>query len=614
MRYEKDIIGFHALLNLMLEERGVTTEELRTGLCSRSQMNFITSGERLPDYQMRNRIMGRLGVSAEGYEDYVCFDEYERWLESERLIQMIEAANAQEAESLLAKLKEKWKTKNIIEEQFLLDMEARILMQKGASNEDIFEKYKQAVECSLSGIDLYSDNRILAAPEEFYYLIRFLEFYGKICGKQEQLRIRNGFENLCKSIVAVCGRDITKAKVLPMALYKFYDFIDHSAINDNKLEIDLWEYSNEALKALRDSKSSFYLVELLELRRIISNKFGIQFETKEFEIRFSQEYAELLKEYNISDMEYSGYIYRSSEVHNISEVIRSRRKAFGISREELAEGVCSVRTLERIEAKHSKGQYAVVSGLFKKLNLCFVYRRYGIISDNKKAIMAYRNCRRLINNQDYDAAEKEYSLLQGLLDEKYILNRQALLRLDNRIKLQKKEIISEDYIQNINKGLIISLPPKAINYIDKFYTTEAEYVMIYNMYVNLNRPCPQLIKLCKKYEGIRIYNYIDRYRLGMQWHADRILANSGKYYESTELFKELIKKGLTSRYMNGISSSYYNIGWNKLMQLGKTTEEARKNDYINKAINLAVYCNEKAMLNYYVNICGMNITFPIQHL
>ena len=89
MRYEKDIIGFHALLNLMLEERGVTTEELRTGLCSRSQMNFITSGERLPDYQMRNRIMGRLGVSAEGYEDYIDFDEYERWLESERLIQMV---------------------------------------------------------------------------------------------------------------------------------------------------------------------------------------------------------------------------------------------------------------------------------------------------------------------------------------------------------------------------------------------------------------------------------------------------------------------------------------------------------------------------------------------
>ena len=599
MRYEKDIIGFHALLNLMLEERGVTTEELRTGLCSRSQMNFITSGERLPDYQMRNRIMGRLGVSAEGYEDYVCFDEYERWLESERLIQLIEAANAQEAESLLAKLKEKWETKNIIEEQFLLDMEARILMQKGASNEDIFERYKQAVECSLSGIDLYSDKRILAAPEEFYYLIRFLEFYGKICGKLEQLRVKIGFENLCKSIVAVCGRDITKAKVLPMALYKFYDFIKHSAINDNKLEIDMWEYSNEALNALRDSMSSFYLVELLELRRIISNKFGIQFETKEFEIRFLQEYAELLKEYNISDIEYSGYIYRSSEVHNISEVIRSRRKAFGISREELAEGVCSVRTLERIEAKHSKGQYAVISGLFEKLNLCFVYRRYGVIAKNRKAILVYRECRRLINEKNFEYARIKYEELKKILDDRYILNKQVLLRLDNSLSLNENVITSEEYEKNIKNGLYISLPKIAISNIDKFYTTDAEFIMLYNLHAYLNKSYREIVQLCRKYEGTCIYNYYGRYRIVMQWHADRILANSGKYDESTELFKSLILLGLKCKALCMMSSSIYNIGWNELKKVGKSDVEASKNAFRNKAINLAIYCDEKAMLDYF---------------
>lgn len=599
MRYEKDIIGFHALLNLMLEERGVTTEELRTGLCSRSQMNFITSGERLPDYQMRNRIMGRLGVSAEGYEDYVCFDEYERWLESERLIQLIEAANSQEAESLLAKLKEKWETKNIIEEQFLLDMEARILMQKGASNEDIFERYEQAVECSLSGIDLYSDKRILAAPEEFYYLIRFLEFYGKICGKQEQLRIRNGFENVCKSIVAVCGRDITKAKVLPMALYKFYDFIKHSAINDNKLEIDLWEYSNEALDALRDSKSSFYLLELLELRRIISNKFGIQFETKEFEIRFSQEYAELLKEYNISDMEYSGYIYRSSEVHNISEVIRSRRKAFGISREELAEGVCSVRTLERIEAKHSKGQYAVISGLFKKLNLCFIYRRYGVIAKNRKAFLVYRECRRLINEKNFEYARIKYEELKKLLDDKYILNKQVLLRLDNTLSLNENVITSEEYKNNLTKGVLLSIPEKAINVVDRFYTTDAEFMMLFNTHLWLNNKCSEMIKTCRLYESVQIYNYWGRYNIVMQWHADRILANSGRYDESTELFKYLNLVGLKSKDLHMMSSRIYNIGWNAMKKAGKTDAEARENVFRNQAINLATFCDEKAMLGYF---------------
>ena len=543
--------------------------------------------------------MGRLGVSAEGYEDYIDFDEYERWLESERLIQMVEAANVQEAESLLAKLKEKWETKNIIEEQFLLDMEARILMQKGASNEDIFERYKQAVECSLSGIDLYSDNGILAAPEEFYYLIRFLEFYGKICGKQEQLRVKCGFENLCKSIVAVCGRDITKAKVLPMTLYKFYDFIDHSAIKDNKLEIDLWEYSNEALKALRDSKSSFYLLELLELRRIISNKFGIQFDTREFENRFAQEYAELLDEYNISDMEYSGYIYRSSEVHNISEVIRSRRKAFGISREELAGGVCSVRTLERIEAKHSKGQYAVISGLFEKLNLCFVYRRYGVIADKRKAFLVYRECRSLINEKNFEYARIKYEELKELLDDKYILNKQVLLRLDNTLSLNENVITSEEYKNNLTKGVLLSIPEKAINVVDRFYTTDAEFMMLFNMHLWLNNKCSEMIKTCRLYESVQIYNYWGRYNIVMQWHADRILANSGRYDESTELFKYLNLVGLKSKDLHMMSSRIHNIGWNAMKKAGKTDAEARENVFRNQAINLATFCDEKAMLEYF---------------
>lgn len=598
MRHEKDIIGFHALLNLMLEERGVTTEELRTGLCSRSQMNFITSGERLPDYQMRNRIMGRLGVSAEGYEDYVCFDEYERWLESERLLQLVEAGSTQEAAILLAELKEKWETKNIIEEQFLLDMEARILMQKGASNEDIFERYKQAVECSLSGIDLYSDNRILAAPEEFYYLIRYLEFYGKICGKLEQLRVKSGFENLCKSIVAVCGRDITKAKVLPMALYKFYDFIDHSAIKDNKLEIDLWEYSNEALKALRDSKSSFYLLELLELRRIISNKFGIQFETSEFENRFAQEYAELLDESNISDMEHSGYIYRSSEVHNISEVIRSRRKAFGISREELAEGVCSVRTLERIEAKHSSGQYAVVSGLFKKLNLDFVYRRYGIITDKKKDILACRQCKRLINDYEFEMAKNHYDMLASSLDKGYIINEQTLKRLSNTINFKLKLISQNEYEENIRHAIITSLPLNAVEKIESFYITRGEFVSILNRCISTNTDYESIVKACLYYASDNIYKYSIRYMMAMRWYADRILANSGQYDASTNLFSDLILLGLNCRNLDMISSCLYNIGWNNLKKKGLSNKDARATTYKKIAHEFALFCNEVAMIKY----------------
>ena len=71
MRHEKDLIHFHTLMESVRKYRNITIEELCHGLCSVSQMHYIQRGDRLPDYLMRNRIMGRLGISSEGYEDYV---------------------------------------------------------------------------------------------------------------------------------------------------------------------------------------------------------------------------------------------------------------------------------------------------------------------------------------------------------------------------------------------------------------------------------------------------------------------------------------------------------------------------------------------------------------
>ena len=80
MRYnEKDEIGFHTLLKSVIEVRDVSLEQACRGLISEGGLSMVISGERLPNYLVRNRIMARLGVSSEQYEDFVQFDEYERF-------------------------------------------------------------------------------------------------------------------------------------------------------------------------------------------------------------------------------------------------------------------------------------------------------------------------------------------------------------------------------------------------------------------------------------------------------------------------------------------------------------------------------------------------------
>ena len=73
----KDEINFHGLLRKTRIYRNITLEKLSYGLCSVSTLHYYETGERVPDYQIRNRLMSRLGISSEDFEDYVYDEEYE---------------------------------------------------------------------------------------------------------------------------------------------------------------------------------------------------------------------------------------------------------------------------------------------------------------------------------------------------------------------------------------------------------------------------------------------------------------------------------------------------------------------------------------------------------
>lgn len=56
-KYVKDEINFHSFLDLMRQFHEVTLEQICEGLCSISMMKRIESGDRLPEKQMRDRMM-----------------------------------------------------------------------------------------------------------------------------------------------------------------------------------------------------------------------------------------------------------------------------------------------------------------------------------------------------------------------------------------------------------------------------------------------------------------------------------------------------------------------------------------------------------------------------
>ncbi len=584
----------------MLKEKQCASEkELRMGLCSKSQMGYILSGERLPDYQIRNRLMGRLGVSAEGYADFINYEEYERRMNSELLIELVEKQKTDEAKDLYLKLLKSWKRKNIIEKQFLLDMKARILMQYKVPNQEIYGIYKQIISIYNDVEDIFSNNSILISPDEAYYLVRYLEYYGKISSDLVIEDIAKKYEQLYELIITNYNRDITKAKIIPMLVCKYYEFYLSKMDVCEERERKIYELSQVAIDTLRDSASSYYLIELINVRQNLQNSLQTEIlnKTSELEQNVHDTYIKLLKKYRICDMEYDGYIYRSSEIYNISSIIKSRRKAFGMSREELSEGICSVRTLERIEAEHSKGQLFVIVGLLKKLNIDYQCRRYNIITSDKNAIMAVRNCKRYINDRDFISAKIECDKLSELVSMDYIINRQVVNRLNSIIELYSGCITKEEYQEKMREGIELSIPWESIDRLDTFYTTETEFMMLYHYNMIRQEKNTSMCRFCEKCKHNKELYFNTRYRMLLEWYADKVLANSGQYKESTSLFECICFYSLTSRRPYSLGYNLYNVAWNKMKEQDFDDDIALKKIDKQEPLYLAQFWRHNSVVN-----------------
>lgn len=110
-------------------------------------MARIGRGECLPDYLMRNRIMARLGIAAEGYEDFLQPLEYDRYLKRADIMEEVENKNISSALALIENLFESaLEDNNKIELQFLYDMQARCFIYNNRPAEEIRNIYKKAYE------------------------------------------------------------------------------------------------------------------------------------------------------------------------------------------------------------------------------------------------------------------------------------------------------------------------------------------------------------------------------------------------------------------------------------------------------------------------------------
>ena len=618
--HTKDEINFHRFLNATRQLHNVTLDQVCEGLCSRSMMLRIESGDRLPEKQMRDRILSRMGVIIEGYEDYLSIDEYEQWELRQKLLGSIERKEFVKAEQYLEKYRI-YEKQNVVEEQYCKAMELMLLQLQNAPLAKQQPVIERAVKLTMSHIGNHLSEKVLLSEQELNLLIEYVRLRPYNGKPEEEFRWRCGqYKDIMNYIEHSRLDSFCRAKVYPKAVsYLCEKILEKSdRIEDWKEGI---EACNQAIELLRDSRRLYYFIELVASLEKLVNKYEAyldeddkQGERNNFREGLEEKLAwrdvimELYTEYQVTPyMEHFCHLYWGMESYCIGDIIRTRRQMFGMTKEQLCEGICGIKTLTRLELKQAKTQMPIVRALFKRLGLCAEYIRARVITSDYEVLKLAEECVRYENN--YQMEEWIWRLKE--LEQKLCMdipqNKQFIKNSYCALRLQLRKISKEQYMKEMLEALEYTIPLEYVMKPGKKFLSREERTYIHNIGINIGavKDNPYMLviaNICKENDLENdLGGHIRKYEF-LLTSIISYLGNIGDYEKSDELSKKLMKKSLQYRREGILAETMYNNLWNYQQRLreGKEIERVyEEKKEIEKYILLSKFGKMDMLLKFF---------------
>ncbi len=598
-----DLWDFPTLVRKAREIQHITLEDLCKGICSFSMIGRIERGERYPDKELRDRILARLGVCSDGYENFLFQEDYLVWKRKQGIVNAIEKSNYEAAENLLKYYDEAGETDKL-GMQFSLVMRAQIMQKQNEAHERIARLCEEAVKLTVPDIDCRAVGELCLSVQELDMILE----YERYC-HPERLASR------CEEILTYIKSDMfdiySYVKIYPKVVYYLY-------ISTPEAERD-WTRTlrlcNDGIEQLRTAGRMYYLWELLEIKKegmtkllhqVGDSKGAITRQTLENIVKTTADWLDALDfVHNLCEthrgMESSCYLYQQKEAYCISDVIRRRREMLGLTKKKLCEGVCSEKTIGRLEANKTKPQLAVVRQLFEKMNLSGEYQRWQIATNDVRAFSIYDEIGRSANNREFEKIKRLLKDLEKYVSMKNPINKQYKEQIEIIVERRQGNISKEEAKQELIKILEYTIPFETIIGDGEKYLTNVEMQIVLDIADNIenindNVAFDVLEKLCNQMElNDGISEHIAVWETIMT-HIANTYGDLGQYKNSNIISKRVIEESIYCYRMNAFALNLYIIAWNK--------GECRKHN-----ICLIDRYNEKTYLNKCIILCQINKNF-----
>lgn len=467
----KDNEGFFRFIVSTMNNCGITTEQLTCGLCDTEEWDSLLAGEYL-DKLMMSRLLGRLGCRGARCDILLFGSEYDDWQERMDIVFAINDGETELAEKILEEYAcRKIVQKNIdkmgcnerLEYQFVLMMQAHIMLGGRFDRAELIAKLQEAAVLTIpQGVDVAFDNgmKIILSVQELDILLEY--YYQLVCREIEENNIKTvdcyigRIRKVIDYILSVdCFNTLSKASILPKAVY--YGMLsiqkkmqlnadDHDGLTYITDELNsygrcLSDYDN-SIEVLRDGGRIYYLAELCDMMDAIVSRMkkllsedvckSMKLDDKKNTVdRYREMLLYIEKLTGISRYTKNGmYMYFEPNVYRMEKVVADRRRLLGITQNQLAEGICTAKTIRRLEQGHCRPHGYNLYEILNRLELYSDFVMDEIVSYNAGDMELLEKVYDAIS---MNAAEKAQELLRTLkanIDMGYTRNRQMVERLE----------------------------------------------------------------------------------------------------------------------------------------------------------------------------------------
>lgn len=575
--------SFGIMLKELRENKNVTLEQLGAGLCDPGKLSRIENGKAEAEKLLRDRLLDRLGVAEENYENFLYYREYKVWKERQDIVHSIVQGRHEEAKQLLEKYRQEYCiTEDALENQFYFSVLVQLRRIEKAPPEELQELFGQALYLTVQEHVVKEPKMGLLSIEEVNLLLEYafysdgefaLGWYGKLFSYVEGLELDS----------------LAMAKIYPKLVYYYCKRWEKENSTITKEELSkLLRLCNNAIEILQKGNRMFYLWELLIIKeQLLQALIDANVEKGEQAVRKLKEWkktcinwyttlAEVYEEYGVSKKTQDFcYIHVDREAHCIGDVIRIRRKMFGMTMLQLSDGICSERTISRLERNATEPHRDIVRELFERLHMPGEFCRKDLVTGNPEALRLFSEAKRACNERKYDISDALLKQIRNMISSDILGNLQVLRRLKlanewNRMRAKKEKIDREYFVEQLKAALEDTIPYEVAVMPGEKYLTQNEISCLHNIMNSIDWNYPEMEQcvtmLYDLYERQRcLEECFDMYGFVMGAVASN-LGNIGEYDRSDEIGLKILKYELVYRRIGRIYKEMYSLLWNAVQR------------------------------------------------